>query len=70
MKRAVASIFALAVLLGACRTIAPWERGALAHPAMREVAESERAAFDAHVAGARESALDPGAAGGGGCGCN
>lgn len=53
-----------------CATVQPWERERLASPAMAEVQEPERAAFDAHVAGAREAALDPGGAGGGGCGCN
>ena len=61
---------AVALALGGCATVAPWERERLAHPAMRPGTETERAEFDAHIAGARESALDPGAAGGGGCGCN
>lgn len=61
---------ALALVLSGCATVAPWQRGRLAHPAMQQTPEPERASFDAHVAGARESALDPEAAGGGGCGCN
>ncbi len=47
-----------------------WERETLAHPAMAEQLDPEGDTFDAHVAGAREAALDPGSAGGGGCGCN
>ena len=53
-----------------CATVRPWEREALAAPAMAEEPSPEGAAFDAHFAGAREGALDPGTAGGGGCGCN
>lgn len=53
-----------------CATVRPWERERLAHPAMSEQPDPEAAGFDAHVAGARESALDPSASGGGGCGCN
>lgn len=68
--RALARALLLATALGGCATVHPWERGRLASPAMAEVPEPERAAFDAHVAGAREAALDPGGAGGGGCGCN
>lgn len=56
--------------MSGCATVAPWARGRLAHSAMQPTPDPERAAFDAHVAGARESALDPDAAGGGGCGCN
>jgi hypothetical protein len=37
---------------------------------MSEEPDPEGAAFDAHVDGARESALDPAESGGGGCGCN
>lgn len=67
----IAALTVLAALLaGGCATVQPWQRERLASPAMAPVPEPERAAFDAHVAGARESALDPGGAGGGGCGCN
>jgi len=60
----------LALTLSACATVRPWERERLAHPAMADEPDPEAAAFDAHVAGARESALDPASSGGGGCGCN
>lgn len=71
MKRVVA--VAIAWSLGGavgCAPVHPWERGLLAHPAMSEEPDTEGAAFDAHVDGARESALDPARSGGGGCGCN
>ena len=57
-------------LFGGCVPVRPWERETLAHPAMAEQTDPEGDTFEAHVAGAREAALDPGAAGGGGCGCN
>lgn len=71
MRRVVALVIAcgLASATG-CANVHPWERGTLAHPAMSEEPDPEGAAFDAHVDGARESALDPAESGGGGCGCN
>ena len=68
--RALALGVALALSFAACAPLAPWRRGRLAHPAMADAPDPEGAAFDAHLRGAREPALDPGAAGGGGCGCN
>ena len=56
--------------VGGCAPVRPWERGTLAQPAMSEEPDPEGAAFDAHLDGARESALDPSRSGGGGCGCN
>jgi len=53
-----------------CVPVAAWDRGSLAHPAMADSAQPDSTAFDAHLAGAREAALDPAGAGGGGCGCN
>lgn len=58
------------VSLVGCGTVPPWRRGRLAHPAMADSCDPEGAAFDAHWRGAREPALDPAGAGGGGCGCN
>jgi len=59
-----------ALALGGCATVPAWERETLAQPAMAAEPDPEATAFEAHFDGARESALDPGAAGGGGCGCN
>jgi len=59
-----------AASLSACVPVPAWSRGRLAHPAMADPAQAECAGFDGHLAGARESALEPSAAGGGGCGCN
>lgn len=65
-----ALLLSLALALAGCASVPPWRRGRLAHPAMADTLDPEGAAFDAHWRGAREPALDPGAAGGGGCGCN
>ncbi len=63
-------IVALLLAAPACASVPPWERETLAHRAMRDDADPEGDSVDAHIAGAREAALDPGASGGGGCGCN
>jgi hypothetical protein len=60
----------LLLLLGGCATVAPWERETLSHSEMANEPDPEAARFDAKVAGTHEGALDPGASGGGGCGCN
>lgn len=70
MSRAAATLTLVAALLGGCAAVAPWDRGTLAHPEMRDDADPDGAATAAHVAGAREAALDPSGSGGGGCGCN
>lgn len=70
MSRCALAWMILATLTSSCATVQAWERERLANPAMADVPDPERAAFDSHIAGARESALDPGSAGGGGCGCN
>lgn len=73
MRRPAIALLLLALLastLCACSAVPAWQRGRLAHPAMSDVPDPAGAAFEAHVRAARESALDPGGAGGGGCGCN
>jgi hypothetical protein len=60
----------LLVGLCGCAHVPAWERERLAHPAMQESADPEAEAFDHHVHGAREAAVEPGAVAGGGCGCN
>ena len=71
LLRALLGIGALSLwLTSGCATVQPWERETLGHPAMREDADPEGRSFSNHVAGAREAALDSGASGGGGCGCN
>lgn len=67
---AIAGLLAAALGAAGCATVPAWQRETLSHPAMKEELDPEGALFDAHVAGAREVALDPGSSGGGGCGCN
>lgn len=67
----VACMIAFGVLLNSgCASVAAYERETLAHRAMTEPLDPERQGLSAHVAGAREAALDPGNSAGGGCGCN
>lgn len=69
MRRVV--VIAASILCSAgCATVPAWERETLAHEEMQERPDPEAAAMRSHVAGARESALEPGRGGGGGCGCN
>ncbi len=65
----IAVAMALSALSSGCVTVQPYERELLAHPAM-EGDEGSWGSFSKHIEGARESALDPGASGGGSCGCN
>lgn len=59
---------ALAIALGGCVKVAPYERGNLAHPTMTpgEIAIG----LDAHVRAVSEGAAGGLSGGGGGCGCN
>lgn len=66
----LALALALATCAAACAPVPAWRRGRLAHPAMADAPDPEGAAFDGHLRGAREAALEPGGAGGAGCGCN
>ena len=66
----VSAVAICAVAAPGCATVAPYERETLSRRSMRVDADPEGDAVRAHVAGAREAALDPGASGGGGCGCN
>ena len=56
--------------LQACAHVPAWKKEKLAHRAMADTMDPEAKAVAAHIAGAREAALDPDASGGGGCGCN
>ncbi len=61
----------LAVALSAatgCATVAPYERGTLAHPSMTP--DDMATGFDEHVRAVSEGATGGFGGGGGGCGCN
>jgi hypothetical protein len=62
------ALVTLAVLLNGCVKVAPYERGALAHPTMS--AEDMASAMDEHVRALSEGATGGVSGGGGGCGCN
>ena len=63
------SVMAVGLLLGTgCATVAPYERGKLAHPTM--VAGDMTGFGEAHVRAIHEGALGGSGGGGGGCGCN
>lgn len=63
-------LLALAALAASsgCARVAPYERGALAHPTMS--AEDMASAMDEHVRALSEGAVGGVSGGGGGCGCN
>ncbi|WP_395699746.1 DUF4266 domain-containing protein [Aquabacterium sp.] len=50
--------------------VAPWQKGALAKPAMSFEADRLEAAFGEHVYSSKEAASGGTGVGGGGCGCN
>ncbi|MFO0688307.1 MAG: DUF4266 domain-containing protein [Myxococcota bacterium] len=60
---------ALALLASGCRTVEPWERGALAAPRMQDEPHAPHAGFVDHVRQSREAAAPGNGSSGGGCGC-
>jgi hypothetical protein len=59
---------AIALVLAGCATVAPYERGALAHPTMTP--NDLASPLDEHVRAVSEGATGGFGGGGGGCGCN
>jgi hypothetical protein len=53
-----------------CADVKPYQRGTLAHPAMRKDARPEEDQARTHMLGARESSQGGTGEAGGGCGCN
>jgi hypothetical protein len=70
IKKSVLALVAFAALASqaACVKVAPYERGALAHPTMS--AEDPASSMDEHVRQISEGAKGGVSGGGGGCGCN
>ena len=60
----------VSILLAACSTVQPWERGRLAKPQMALNPDALLAAMDEHVYSSKEAASGGIEAAGGGCGCN
>ena len=63
-------ILLVALILGGCVNVEPWQRGTLAKPQMALDAHPQRAALIAHVRAAREEASGGVSKDGGGCGCD
>jgi len=71
LDKAVAALCASVVIGGltsACAPVAPYQRGALAHPTM--TAEDLASGMQTHVQAVSEGATGGLGGGGGGCGCN
>ena len=60
----------LALTLGACTTVAPYQRGYLARPDMALTADPGTTRATALTYEAKEAARGGASVGGGGCGCN
>ncbi len=60
----------LAMLLGGCGAVKPWERAKLAKPKMQLVPDAQAAMLEQHVYDYREGSIGGYGGGGGGCGCN
>ena len=60
----------LLLCVGACGTVAPYQREDLARPCMDLSGETSEIAFRAHVHDSREAATGGHGSTGGGCGCN
>ncbi len=60
----------LVLLLGACETVAPWERGTLAREEMEWQTDRMEARLRDQVYTSKEASSGGGGAAGGGCGCN
>lgn len=66
MRRSIA-LLALLAGVSACKHVAPYERGRLAHPTMTQATDGPAAE---HVHAVQEGAAGGGSVGASGCGCN
>ncbi len=66
----IVSLILIPLLLSACTSVKPWERGNLAKPNMQGSPLTQKAALDNHIYFSKEGASGGGQAAGGGCGCN
>jgi hypothetical protein len=58
------------LLLSACETVQPWERGTLARPEMQWQGDRMEASLQDHIHYSKEASSGGKGAAGGGCGCN
>ena len=74
MRAAIVSlfvfVFAVAVALGGCVRVKPYERELLAKPTMTFQPDPHEDVLDNHMLEAREGAAGGYGSAGGGCGCN
>ena len=71
MKKTYSFILLLsALLLGACASVSPWERGFLAKPEMAWEPDVLQGKLQEHVYFSKEGSNGGYGVGGGGCGCN
>jgi hypothetical protein len=64
-----ALLLGLALWLGGCAAVAPWERGRLARPHMALEPSPTLGALRHHIQASREAALGAASGAGPGCGC-
>lgn len=67
---AAACVLAASAGCSAIKPVQPWERGALAKPAMLIEGDTLEARFNEHIYTSKEGASGGSGVGGGGCGCN
>ena len=67
--RQLAVLLLLALLVGGCVVVKPWERGRLAHPEMT-LEQKLGDEFRPHLLSIREGSVGAEGGSGGGCGCN
>jgi len=68
--RRVLAVTGIALLLGGCAGVQPWDRDVLARPEMQIVSDPIEAAADEHIYFSKEASSGGQGFGGGGCGCN
>lgn len=68
--RSIVLAFTVATGLGACATVAPYERETLARPDMQFDRSPDATAGAQHATAYREGSSGADGASGGGCGCN
>jgi hypothetical protein len=65
----IALLLSLALALGGCKAVAPWERGNLAKPQMASEPHPAQQPVLDHIYRSREASGGAAATQGGGCGC-
>ena len=70
LMRRVLAAAGVALLLGGCAGVEPWDRDVLARPEMQIVSDPIEAAAGDHIYFSKEASSGGQGFGGGGCGCN